>query len=147
MIIMKIIRIREWVPKSSSFKISLDLYMSVLYFPKDIFAPNLDQLRHLNKSLPLCKPQIPYCKMKIFRMIINCNQFSHSVGSDSLRPQESQHARPPCPSPTPGVYSNSCWVGDAIQPSHLLSSPSPPAPNPLQHQGLFQWINCNRAYH
>ena len=32
-------------------------------------------------------------------------------------------------------------VGDAIQPSHPLSSPSPPAPNPSQHQGLFQWIN------
>ena len=30
-------------------------------------------------------------------------------------------------------------VGDAIQPSHPLSSPSPPAPNPFQHQGLFQW--------
>ena len=35
-------------------------------------------------------------------------QFSHSVMSDSLRPHESQHARPPCPSPTPGVHSNSC---------------------------------------
>ena len=35
-------------------------------------------------------------------------QFSHSVMSGSLRPLESQHARPPCPSPTPGVYSNSC---------------------------------------
>ena len=35
------------------------------------------------------------------------------------------------------------WVGDAIQPSHPLSSPSPPAPNPSQHQGLFQWINFN----
>ena len=35
-------------------------------------------------------------------------QFSRSVTSDSLRPHESQHARPPCPSPTPGVYSNSC---------------------------------------
>ena len=34
-------------------------------------------------------------------------QFSYSVMSDSLRPHESQHARPPCPSPTPGVYSNS----------------------------------------
>ena len=34
--------------------------------------------------------------------------FSHSVMSDSLRPHESQHARPPCPSPTPGVHSNSC---------------------------------------
>ena len=35
-------------------------------------------------------------------------QFSCSVMSDSLRPHESQHARPPCPSPTPRVYSNSC---------------------------------------
>ena len=35
-------------------------------------------------------------------------QFSRSVVSDSLRPHESQHVRPPCPSPTPGVYSNSC---------------------------------------
>ena len=34
-------------------------------------------------------------------------QFSHSVMSDSLRPDESQHTRPPCPSPTPGVHSNS----------------------------------------
>ena len=32
-------------------------------------------------------------------------------------------------------------VGDAIQPSHPLSSTSPPAPNPSQHQGLFQWVN------
>ena len=32
--------------------------------------------------------------------------FSHSVVSDSLRPHESQHARPPCPSPSPGVHSN-----------------------------------------
>ena len=34
-------------------------------------------------------------------------QFSRSVVSDSLRPHESQHARPPCPSPTPGVHSDS----------------------------------------
>ena len=35
-------------------------------------------------------------------------QFRHSVVSDSLRPHESQYARPPCPSPTPTVYPNSC---------------------------------------
>ena len=34
------------------------------------------------------------------------------------------------------------WVGDAIQPSHPLSSPSP-APNPSQHQSLFQWVNSS----
>ena len=35
------------------------------------------------------------------------------------------------------------WVGDAIQPSHPLSSPSPPTPNPSQHQGLFQWVSSS----
>ena len=34
-------------------------------------------------------------------------------------------------------------VGDAIQPSHPLSSPSPPAPNPSQHRGPFQWVSCS----
>ena len=38
------------------------------------------------------------------------SQFSRSVVSDSLQPHESQHARPPCPSPTPGVYPNSCLL-------------------------------------
>ena len=66
-------------------------------------------------------------------------QFSHSFVSDSLQPHEVQHARPPCPSPTPGVHSDTLHrVSDAIQPSHPLSSPSPPAPNPSQHQSLFQ---------
>ena len=35
------------------------------------------------------------------------------------------------------------WVGDAIQPSHPLSSPFPPAANPSQHQSLFQWVNSS----
>ena len=35
------------------------------------------------------------------------------------------------------------WVGDAIQPSHPMSSPSPPAPNPSQHHSLFQWVNSS----
>ena len=63
-----------------------------------------------------------------------CFQFSRLVVSDSLRPHESQHARPPCPSQTPGVYTqtHAHWVGDGIQPSHplvslLLLSPIPPS--------------------
>ena len=64
-------------------------------------------------------------------------QFSHLVLSYSLRPHGLQHARPPCSSPTLGVYSDSShWVGDAIQPSHPLSSPSPPAFN-LSHIRVF----------
>ena len=37
------------------------------------------------------------------------------------------------------------WVGDAIQPSHPLSSPFPPAPNPSQHRSLFQWVNSSHG--
>ena len=44
-------------------------------------------------------------------------QFSHSVVSDSLRPHELQHARPPCPSPTPGVYPNSCPLSQWCHPT------------------------------
>ena len=47
--------------------------------------------------------------------------------SDSLRPHESQHTRPPCPSPTPGAYSNSCpsgwWCHPAFSSSHLIIIP------------------------
>ena len=72
------------------------------------------------------------------------SQFTRSVVSDSLRPHGLQYARPPGPSPTPRVHSNSChWVGNAIQPPHPLSSPSPPAFNLSQHQGLFQEVSSS----
>ena len=71
-------------------------------------------------------------------------QFSCSVVSDSLWPCESQHARPPCPSPTLGVYPNSCpsnqWCHPVISSSVV---PFSPAPNPSQHQSLFQWVNSS----
>ena len=76
--------------------------------------------------------------------LIRSDQTSHLVMSDSLRPHESQHARPPCPSPTPRVHSDSHPSSQwCHQPSHPLSSPSPPAPNPSQHQSLFQWVNSS----
>ena len=71
-------------------------------------------------------------------------QFSHSVVSDPLQPHGLQRAGLPCPSPTPGVHSN--WVSDTIQLSHPLSSPSPPAFNLSQHQGLFQWVSSSHRW-
>ena len=57
---------------------------------------------------------------------------------------EPQHARPPCSSLSPGVYSNSCplsqWCHPTISPSVI---PSPPAFSLSQHQGLFQWVSCS----
>ena len=71
-------------------------------------------------------------------------QFTCSVVSDSLWLHESQHARPPCPSPTPRVHSDPCplspWCHPAISSSVILF---PPAPNPSQHQSLFQWVNSS----
>ena len=60
---------------------------------------------------------------------------------NSLRLHELQHARPLCASQlSESTQTYVHQVGDAIQPSHPLSSPSPPAPNPSQHQSLFQSV-------
>ena len=73
-------------------------------------------------------------------------QFSRSVMSDSLRPHESQHARPPCPSPTPGVHSNarpsSQWCHPAISSSVVPFSSCPqslPASESFPMSQLFSW--------
>jgi len=65
----------------------------------------------------------------LFNMPSQFSQFSHSVVSNSLRPHESQHARPPCPSPTPGVHSDlrpsSQWYHPAILSSVIPFSSCP----------------------
>ena len=73
-------------------------------------------------------------------------QFSHSVVSDSLRPHESQHTRPPCPSPTPGVHSDSCpssrWCHPAISASVIPFSSCPQsllASESFPMSQLFAW--------
>ena len=73
-------------------------------------------------------------------------QFSHSVVSDSLRPHELQQARPPCPSPTPGVHPNPCpsswWRHPTISSSVIPFSSCPqsfPASGSFQMSQLFAW--------
>ena len=58
--------------------------------------------------------------MPIISPIRDSVQFSRSVVSDSLWPHESQHARPPCPSPTPGVHSDSRPIESVMPSSHLI---------------------------
>ena len=53
----------------------------------------------------------------------NSVQFTYSVVSNSLKPHGLQHARPPCPSPTPGVYSNSCPLNRWCHPNLILCHP------------------------
>ena len=72
--------------------------------------------------------------------LFNCSiQFSLSVVSDSLWPHEPQHARPPCPSPTPGVHPNPCalcwWCHPAISSSVV---PFSSCPQSFPASGSFQ---------
>ena len=77
---------------------------------------------------------------------LRSDQISRSVVSNSLRPHESQHARPPCPSPTPGVISDSCpssqWCHPAISSSAVPFSSCPqslPASESFPMSQLFAW--------
>ena len=80
----------------------------------------------------------------IKNLLISSVQFSHSVVSDSLQPHEPQHARPPCPSPTPGVHPNPCplcrWCHPTISSSLIPFSSCPqsfPASGSFQTSQLF----------
>ena len=117
-------------------------------------------------------PFIPWCWKEIYIYIYtnkdiyiyihihNCTYiciyillFSHSVMSNSIWPHGQQHSS--CPSLSPRVcfsvlhyllefaQTHVHWVDDASWPSHPLSSPSPPAFNLSQHQGLFQWVSSS----
>ena len=87
----------------------------------------------------------------LFFFCFSSVQFSCSVMSDSLWPHESQHARPLCPSPAPGVYSNSCpssrWCHPAISSSVITFSSCPqslPTSGSFPISQLFAW-GCQSA--
>ena len=84
--------------------------------------------------------------MPVTVYVLSSDQFSCSVRSNSLQPHESQHTRPPCPSPTPGVHSNSCpssqWCHPAISSSVIPFSSCPqsfPASGSFPVSQLFAW--------
>ena len=88
------------------------------------------------------KKAVVYIHNGIFSSV----QFSRSVMSNSLRPHELQPARPPCPSPTPGVHPDSCpsspWCHPAISSSVVPSSSCPksfPASESFPMSQLFTW--------
>ena len=87
------------------------------------------------------------CLCHLWFLSFSSVQFSHSVVSDSLRPRESQHARPPCPLPTPGIHSDSCpssqWCHPVISSSVVPFSSclqSLPASESFPMSQLFAWV-------
>ena len=100
-------------------------------------------------SLVVCKIySLNLSRLRVLfpRDIISSVQFSHSVMSDSLRLHESQHTRPPCPSPTLRVYANLCpssqWCHPAISSSVVPFSSCPqsfPALESFPMSHLFAW--------
>ena len=80
---------------------------------------------------PILAGWIPYYWVTWEVQLKSSVQFSHSVVSDSLRPHESQHARPPCSSPSPGVHADSHpsspWCHPAISSSVVPFSSCPQA--------------------
>jgi len=91
----------------------------------------------------LCFPFLPL-RTILHKSFLYILQFSRSVMSDSLWPHGLQHARPPCPSPTPGVYSNSCPPSRWSLPTISSSvAPFSSSFNLSQHQGLFKWVSSS----
>ena len=97
-------------------------------------------------------PGFHHCRWMLYQLShhgspsVTSVQFSLSVVSNSLWPHESQHARPPCPSPTPGVYPDSCplsrWCHPAISSSVVPFSSCPqslPASGSFPMSQLFAW--------
>ena len=80
----------------------------------------------------------------IIKKKLNSVQFSRSVVFDSLQPHGPQRTRPPCPSPTPGVHSNSCplswWCHPTISSSVVHFSSCPQS---FPASGLFKWVSSS----
>ena len=115
---------------------------------KDIYSPMFTATLFTTAKIwkqPNCPSTEKWIKKMWYRYTVDYSvQFSRSVVSDSLGPHGLQHARPPCPSSTPGVCSNSCPLSQwCIQPSHPLLPPSPPSLSLFQHQHLFKWVSSS----
>ena len=102
-----------------------------------------DLKRHFSKDTQVASKNVKRCSTSL---TISSVQFSCSVVSNSLRLHESQHNRPPCPSPTPGVYPKPCpssrWCHPAISSSVIPLSSCPqsfPALGSFPMSQLFTW--------
>ena len=112
--------------------------------PMNLSTPDLPVHHQLPEFTQIHVHQVSDAIQPSHSLSFSSVQFSHSVVSDSWRPHELQHARPPCPSPTPRVYSNSCpssrWCHPAISSSVV---PFSSCPQSLPASGSLQWVNSS----
>jgi len=116
------------------------MFIHPIYISLHLLIPNTQSSPHP----PPWRPQVCSLCMWVWFCFIRSDQIrSVAQSCPTLRPHESQHARPPPVHHQLPEFTQTHVhrVSDAIQPSHPLSFPSPPAPNPSQHQSLFQWVN------
>ena len=140
--LVKLMSIESVIPSNHLIDFLEDIYSTNICMPETYIFTNKTVFLHIHLSNPSSSSYFLFVIfLSIYLSFVYSVQFSCSVMSHPLWPHALQHARPPCPSPTPRVYPDSCPLSDAIQPSHPLSSASPPAPNPSQHQSPFQWVN------
>ena len=138
------------IPHESATK-QKQIYICICFSAAPSICPTLSFPRCVHKSVlyvcVYCCPVNRFISTSFLDSIYMCSvQFSRSVVSDSLRPPESQHARPPCPSPTPGVHSDSLpsnrWCHPAISSSAVPFSSCPqslPASGSFPVSQLFAW--------
>ena len=120
-------------------------------FPNEWLFPWLFTIFILQgKAFLDVKLAVPSLIWWVHRPGTSSDQVSHSVVSDSLWPHESKHSRPPCPSPTPGVHSDSCpssqWCHPAISSSVVPFCSCPqslPASESFPMSQLFAWGGQN----
>ena len=115
---------------------------SFLFYPFNCNTSSKETKEKLEKCNHIFKKNLHRKSYHQFSSI----QFSRSVVSNSLQPHEPQHARPPCPSPTPGVHRNPCllsrWCHPTISSSVVPFSSCPqsfPASGSFQMSQLFTW--------
>ena len=125
------------LPKLATFTLSLHLLFEpqpynfstvvcLIHFFKSVFKNLTSKKKRTSLlyiassySVKFLKYQFCYLTVSVFNIHENV-QFSCSVVSDSLRPRGLQHARPPCPSPTPGVYSKLMSIESLMPSNHLI---------------------------
>ena len=144
------------------FSSSPDTEYNGYYFASEVsswssFFPNFTACHHWDQSSlqPACHIYItscllarhnPSCVLPLVFIILLL--FSCSVLSTLCDPMDCSVPSLPVFHHLPELAQTHVhWFGDAIQPSHPLSSPSPPPLNLSQHQGLFQWIGCSHQVH